>query len=153
VDKRYNVTFLIRITLITSVLFFVPYAIFASGTIPPLHTISISACRDVLDNSITRITIRDVQQLLNKGFPNVSVRLNNPEADVQIILPAIHQNIPNGPSQFALYRPYDSLPYPDHAYEWRSSRKGGKVILKLDTPSFQGVSFGLYTRDGNGDTG
>ena len=141
--EQYKVIFLIRIILITAVLLLVPYAAFASGTMP-LHTISISACRDVLENPITRITIHDVQQLFHKGFPHVMVGLNNPESDVQIILPAINQNIQSGPSRFALHRPYDYLPYPEHAYKWRSFRKGGKIILKLETPSYQGISFGLY---------
>ncbi len=143
VFERNPLTLLIRTTLISVVLFFVPYAVFASGTMRP-HTISIFADRDVFENPITRKTIDDVQQLLKKGFPRALVGLNNPEADVQIVLPALHRNIRSGPSRFALRRPYDYLPYPEHDYTWRSSRKGGKIILKLDTPSYQGVSFGLY---------
>lgn len=135
---------MIRTILLTAVLSFVPYAAFASGTPPPLHTISISACRDVLENPITRITIDDVQQLLHKGFPHVLVGLNNPTADIQIVLPLIHQNIQNRPSRFALHRPYDYLPYPEHAFEWRSSHRGRNIVLTLNTPSYQGVSFGLY---------
>ena len=130
--------------IITAVHCFVPYAVFASGTLPPLHTISISASRDVLENPITRISIDDVQQLLAKGFPHVSVGLNRPTADVQIILPAVQQGNKNGPSPFLVNYPHDDLPYPEHAYAWRSSRKGGTVVLELDTPSYQGVSFGLY---------
>jgi len=144
VHERSDVISFIGIIFITAVLGIVPCAVFATGNMSPLHTISISASRDVLGNPITRTTIYDVRQLLTKGFPRVSVGLNNPKADVQIVLPAIHQGSLNGPPQFALHRPSDNLPYPDHAYAWRSSRRGGKIILKLDTPSYQGVSFGLY---------
>ena len=141
--KRNTATLLVRTILITALFSVVPYAGFASGTIQP-HSISILANPDVLENPITRLTIHDVQQLLRKGFPRVTVGLNNPKADVQIVLPAIHQNSLNGPSRFAQRHPYDTLPYPDHEYEWHSFRKGGKIILKLDSPSYQGVSFGLY---------
>jgi hypothetical protein len=135
---------MMRIIIITAVLSFVPYALYASSVTPPPRAISISVPRDVLENPITRLAIQDVQQLLSKGFPHFSVGLNNPSAEVQIVLPTINQDLSNRPSRFALHRPYDYLPYPDHGYEWRSLRRGSKIILSLCTPSYQGVSFGLY---------
>jgi hypothetical protein len=142
--ERNEITFLIRAILITATIFFVPYSVYASGDMSPLHTLSIITSRANIENPITRKTIYDVQQLLNKGFPCASVVFNNPEADVQIVLPTVHQDIRKAPPKFALHRPYDDLRYPDHVYEWRSSRKDGKIILRLITSSFQGVSFGLY---------
>jgi hypothetical protein len=134
---------LISVLLITAVFALIPGAVFASCS-TPLNTISINASREIIENPLTRLAIEDVQQLFKKGFLNASVRLNDPAADVQIVLPEINPNFQHRIPRFALHRPYHYLPYPDHAYEWRSYRKDGKTVIKLDTPSYQGVSFGLY---------
>jgi len=125
-------------------LWLAPSAVFASSNTVPLHAISIDAPRDLLENPLTRITIEDVQQLLRAGFPNVPVHLNNSHDDVHIVLTAIDPDRQGKPSPFALHHPYDYLPYPEHSYEWISYREPGRTICKLITPSYQGVSFGLY---------
>jgi hypothetical protein len=116
----------------------------ASSNAPPLRTISINAPRGLLEVPLTRITIDDVQQFLRKGFPKVSVDINNLSADVQIVLPSIDPEQQGRPSAFALHRPYNYITYPDHAYEWDSSYSSGTTVLKLRTLSYQGVSCGLY---------
>jgi len=143
--KRDVITILsLRPIISASILWLARAAVYASSKAVPLHAISIDVPRGLLENPLTRITIDDVRQLLRAGFPTVPVRLNNSAADVHIVLPAIDQERQGKPSPFALHHPYDYLPYPEHSYEWISSRESGRIICKLITPSCQGVSFGLY---------
>jgi hypothetical protein len=120
-----------------------PSAVFGVSDASPLRAISINAPRGILENPLTRITIDDVRQLLTKGFPRTSIRVNNPAADVQIVLPEIDPDRPARRSASAFPR-YHELSYPDHAYAWRSFVRAGRTVLKLETSSYQGVSFGLY---------
>src|SRR5208337_4514168 len=122
------------------VLFFInsSYA-FAFSRPLPLRSISIDASQVFLNNSITGITIKDVLALLKKGFPSASVSLNNPYARVHIAVSKCsgeNKSLPAGPSD--LSRQYSQ------GYEWASAVKKGRVVLALKSPSFQGVSFGLY---------
>jgi len=130
--------------LISAVFSLTPAAVFAFCDSPPLHTISINAPKGILINPLTRITIDDVMRLFIKGFPKASIHLNDSTADVQIVLPEIRPDRQAKQSAITFPRPYHKLSYPDHAYEWRSFVKDGRTILKLDTSSYQGVSFGLY---------
>jgi hypothetical protein len=142
--KKKRTSCFVGIIIIAAVFFWFPSAAYATGYTLAVHAISITAGRDLLKNPITRLAIQDVRQLLQKGFPHAAIRLNDPSADVQIVLPRLHKNRENSPSRFAHLHTYDCLPYPNHGYTWRSLRSGETIILKLDTPSSQGVSFGLY---------
>jgi hypothetical protein len=135
---------LLAVILTIAVFPAVPTAVYASMNPSPLRAISITASRDILETPLTRITVDDVQQLLKQAFRGASVSLNNPDAEVQIVLPKIDQEGRNKPSRFAVQRPYHYLAYPDHEYEWRSHRRGGKIVLLLSSPTYEGVSFGLY---------
>jgi hypothetical protein len=135
---------LFSFTLVSVFFALAPAAVFALSGASPLHTISINAPDGILKNPLTRTTIDDVRQLLTKGFPNASIRLNDPAADVQIVLPEIGPDQQAKRSASASHRRHHELSYPDHAYAWRSFIKGNWTVLKLDTSSCQGVSFGLY---------
>ena len=135
---------LFSLILISAFSALTPAAVFALSDTSPLHTISINATNSILNNSLTRITIDDVRELLTKGFPKASIQFNNPTADVQIVLPEINKERQSGRSAIAFHAPYHELSYPDHAYAWSSFVKDGRIVLELDTSSYQGVSFGLY---------
>jgi hypothetical protein len=135
---------LLAVILTIAVFLVVPSAVSASVNPSSLSTISITASRDILETPLTRITVDDVQQLLRQGFRGASVFLNNPDAEVQIVLPEIDPELRNKPSRFAAQRRYHYLAYPDHEYEWRSHRRGSKIVLRLNSPTYEGVSFGLY---------
>ncbi len=137
-------TFLLAAVLAIAFSLCVPSAVQAHLNPSPLRTISIIASHDILETPLTRITVDDVQQLLRQGFPGESVSLNNPDAGVQIILPKIDPAQRKKLSRFAVQRSYHYLAYPDHEYEWRSFRRGGKTVLLLSSPTYEGVSFGLY---------
>ncbi|MBF0505695.1 MAG: hypothetical protein HQL09_02565 [Nitrospirae bacterium] len=117
---------------------------FACSGPAPVRSISIDVQRVFLNNSITGITISDVVGLLRKGFPSASVSLNNPDAGVHIAVSISGGKKGPVTDRFARGRDYDYLQYPDHEYHWASSRKAGHIVLALTSPSFQGVSFGLY---------
>ncbi len=123
------------------VLFFVnsSYA-FAFSSPLPLRSISIDAPQVFLDNPITGITIKDVLCLLKKGFPSASVSLNNPGAGVHLTVSKSSGDNKYLPARYSdcQYRQYSQ------GYEWASSGRKGRVVLALKSPSFQGVSFGLY---------
>ncbi|HXW69551.1 MAG TPA: hypothetical protein VEJ88_08055, partial [Dissulfurispiraceae bacterium] len=76
-------------------------------------------------------------------FPSASVSLNNPDAVVHIaVSKSSGENKPlpgrSSEKRFYSYRRYSQ------GYEWSSSGRKGRVVLALKSPSFQGVSFGLY---------
>ncbi|GMT46657.1 MAG: hypothetical protein IEMM0007_0223 [bacterium] len=109
-----------------------------------IQTISLIAPGEILKNPVTRTTIDDVLQLLGKGFRNLDISLNNRDAGIQIILGNVSPDSQAGSSRFIKGRVYDYLRYPDHEYQWDSSCKDGTIILRLSSPSFEGMSFGLY---------
>ena len=105
--------------------------------------ISIIAPTGLLAAPITKTAIDDSVRLLRQGFPNARIYLNNRSAKVLIVLPRIAPHISDLP-RFARGQPPGYLAYPDHDYEWRSYWKKGRIIVTLETRSFQGVSFALY---------
>lgn len=134
---------LIAGALFCAAIFFNSAAIAACRTTGPACSISIDAPKKFLDNSIAGITIRDALGLLKKGFASSSVRLNNPEAKIHIVISAAGlKNSP--PDSFEKGKAYQYLRYPDHEYKWVSFRRRERIYLVLRSPSFQGLSFGLY---------
>ncbi len=130
--------------LLTLFLLVIPARAFSLCNTAGIQSISLIAPEKILENSITRTTIDDVLQLLGKGFRNLDISLNNRDAGIQIILGSINPDSQAGSSRFIRGRKYDYLRYPDHEYQWDSSCKDGTIILRLSSPSFEGMSFGLY---------
>ena len=116
---------------------------FAFNRSIPLRSISVDASQEFLNNSITGITIKDVLALLKKGFPSASVYLNNPDAGVHITVSKSNGENKSLLALFSEKRVCSNRQY-TQGYEWASSGKKGSVVLALKSPSFQGVSFGLY---------
>ena len=107
-------------------------------------SISINANQSLLKNSITTQTIDDVNDLLKKAC-NCEVGLNTPNASIILQLPNIDSSAHKAPSTFdKQFTNYPYLHYPEHSYSWNSNKLNDKTILKLETPTFQGISFGLY---------
>ena len=107
------------------------------------QSISLIAPRQLIDSSITSITIRDVQLLLSQAC-GCEVATNNPGAEILIKLPDVSPKIANELNRFAKAAPYPYRNYPEHNYDWTLKKEDGKTILELNATSLQGVSFGLY---------
>ncbi len=108
-----------------------------------INTIAIDATPAVLENSITRLTLDDVQNLLHQAC-NCQV-VYGTTGDVILKLPAIDTARANQPSRFAQkFDQYPYLQYPDHDYTWRAKFVDGVITMTLETPSYQGIAFGLY---------
>jgi len=91
----------------------------------PVRSISIDASQVYLDNSITGLTIKDTCDLLKEGFPSAQVSMNNPQARIHIAIAGSGGKKGEG-------------------YEWVSSSRDNHIVLALHSPSFQGLSAGLY---------
>lgn len=126
--------------LIACLLLLLPGTVFSSSR--AVETITINVPAGLLKSPIIRLTVDDVLSFLGQGFAGSRISINDPTARVQINLPRIgaHEQV----AAFSKRKSYPCLSYPDHWYEWRSSQRGGRVYLHLNTPTAQGVSFGLY---------
>ncbi|KAF0219958.1 MAG: hypothetical protein FD174_1682 [Geobacteraceae bacterium] len=113
----------------------------AAGAPAQLRSISVIAPRSVLENTISRVTIDDVLRLLRQGFPAAHVALNNPAAQVKIILPDL---VKTRSSLNAPFGVRGRLNYPNHDYQWSSFSQNKRTVLQLRTSSPQGASFALY---------
>ncbi len=107
------------------------------------QNISIITPQQNLENSISRLVINDVRQLLQQAC-NCKVELNNPAYEIQINLPLIDTAKAAAPSVFEQNANYPYLHTPLHNYKWTSKAQTGKFILTLETPTFHGISCGLY---------
>ena len=105
--------------------------------------VSIMAPKSLLDNSITAITIADVQQLLSQASGS-NITLNDAGAQVTIILPEINPDSANRLNRFAQKATFPYRNFPGHDYTWVIKTEGKQVTYTLSTSSWQGVSFGLY---------
>jgi hypothetical protein len=119
------------------ILFFIVLKGYAS------ESISINFAVSLIDTSITKIAIEDVQQLLSKAC-QCEVNFNRPNAAIQINLPSIDQQTASAPTIFSTAATFPYRHYPNHDYTWKQEQTEGKYILHLTTTSWQGVSFGLY---------
>ncbi|CAN5401197.1 hypothetical protein BH09BAC1_BH09BAC1_02880 [soil metagenome] len=108
-----------------------------------INTIAIDASPGVLENSITRITLADVSKLLAQAC-NCTVQYGT-TGDVVLKLPSIDTTRANQPSRFSKnFTQYPYLQYPDHDYTWSATTTGSTLTMALQTPSYQGIAFGLY---------
>ncbi len=108
-----------------------------------IGSINIAAPESLFDTAITRITIEDVQQLLQKAC-NCEVTVNGSNADVEIQLPDIPLNTICLPNKFQQAANVPYYPYPEHDFKWTASQEGATIVYKLEAGCWQGVSFGLY---------
>jgi len=104
---------------------------------------SIIAPKDLLDNSITAITISDVQQLLGQAC-GCTIKLNDAAAQITIKLPEIKPDSANSLNRFAKKATFPYRNFPEHNYTWTIKTEGKRVIYQLSATSYQGVSYGLY---------
>ena len=113
--------------------------------LPPLQAIngiSILADRSLLANKLAQKSIDDCLILLKKAC-QCEVKINDRSQDILLILPNIDTAaIP--PSSFSKNLSYPYLYYVAHDYTWTSKRVGNQIQLTLKTPSYEGISFGLY---------
>lgn len=125
-------------------IFFVTSPGQASGDSSRLHSISIIAPAELLTIPVAKTAVEDSLALLRKGFPQTRITLNDAAAQVKIVLPAADPSLEPPHSSFAEGRNYHYLEYPAHGYRWRSQREETGIVLRLATPSAQGVSCALY---------
>jgi hypothetical protein len=107
-----------------------------------LTSISILTDENNLKNSISRNSIYDCMSLLQKAC-NCDVSLNNQEAQILLELPDILRGETRA-SRFAEGVTFPYLAYPNHDYSWYSQKIGDKILLQLQTTSYEGLSCGLY---------
>jgi hypothetical protein len=106
--------------------------------------ISIIAPAELQANPVSGTALGDFVNFLRQGFTHSRVTLNETSGQILIRLPRLKSTFNAVPSRFSRGRNYHLLSYPDHDYHWLSSRQNGKTVLRLSTPSFQGVSCALY---------
>ncbi|GIV33614.1 MAG: hypothetical protein KatS3mg031_1149 [Chitinophagales bacterium] len=94
-------------------------------------------------NSITRIAVEDVTDLLRKAC-HCEVYWNKDTANVKIILPATDPDAEHHLTQFEKQWPYPILHYPEQDYQWESTDSAGVILLRLYARTAQAISFGLY---------
>ncbi len=110
-------------------------------------SISINASQDVLRETVSRLAIDDVQQLLQETCLCI-VDLNNEEASIQLVLQSPskrtswsnekgirHKKDKNGIPHFY---------YPSTNFEWSSKAKGDVIFLTLQADSPEGIAAALY---------
>lgn len=107
------------------------------------QSVNIIAPQALLANSLTAITINDVQHLLSEAC-GCTVTMNDKNAKVTIELPGINSDSANQLNHFAKAATFPYRNYPEHNYTWTISVTGERINYKLSTTSYQGVSFGLY---------
>jgi hypothetical protein len=107
-----------------------------------IGSISILTNQDNLDNPLSGKSIHDCIELLSKACA-CEVRVNNPDAEIVLQLPEMTAD--NYPiSRFEQSATFPYLSYPNHDYSWYSQRLGDQILMQLQTPSYQGISCGLY---------
>jgi hypothetical protein len=104
------------------------------------QSISIDAPTALLADPVARSAIDDTHALLQQGFPEWRITLNDRSARIHLVLPVLTGTTP--PS--ASVRAYPNLAYPQHDYRWSSLSSSGRLRLELRTSSPQGVSCALY---------
>lgn len=116
-----------------------------AAPVPSTRTpsISIIAPAALLKNPVTSSSIFDSRELLRRAFPKSSVRLNDTAAEVRIELPSLPPETVHT-QMIGTRSSRHKLAYPAHDYTWHSRTEAGGTTLTLASPSFQGVSFGLY---------
>jgi hypothetical protein len=105
--------------------------------------ISILANSSLLENPLAKKSISDCIMLLEQAC-NCKVKINDRSQEILLVLPSLNSDSISKTSSFGKNLPYPYLNYVPHYYTWTSKRVGKQIHLELETPSFEGVSFGLY---------
>lgn len=109
-----------------------------------INGISILASRSLLENELVQKSVDDCVILLKKAC-QCDVKINDRSQEILLFLPDIDTNNTASYSSFANKRlAYPMIDYPVHEYTWSSERIEQQIQLTLQTPSFLGISFGLY---------
>ncbi len=116
---------------------------FLSTNLSAIEGISILANRTLLENPLAQKSIDDCLILLEEAC-NCTVNVNDRSQEILLFLPNINADSIPKTSSFGQNLPYPYLDYPPHHYTWTSKRMGQQIHLELQTPSFEGLSFGLY---------
>lgn len=122
--------------------FFIISGLFSSP-LAAIDGISILASRQLLEQPTVQKTVDDCIQLLQQAC-QCPVNVNDRQQEILLVLPELDPaTIPN---QLASSKelPYPYIDYPPHHYSWRSQRKGKQIELQLESPTYIGISFGLY---------
>ncbi|MFK7796624.1 MAG: hypothetical protein AB8E82_04160 [Aureispira sp.] len=122
--------------------FFVGFITFSSP-IAAIEGISILASRQLLEQPAVQRTVDDCIKLLQQAC-QCTVNVNDRAQGILLILPELNPaEIPSQSPQAAQHS-YPSIHYPPHYYQWTSKRQGQQIELRLESPSYVGISFGLY---------
>lgn len=106
-------------------------------------TISVDWPQGTSQNKIVRHAAQDAVNLL-KIACDCPVNINQPDAEVHLMLPEIIPGADTIPTSFAANRPYPYLHYPRHDYRWTSRPQSGQILLVLETSTAQGIANGIY---------
>jgi hypothetical protein len=117
--------------------------VFFGNQLFAITSISIIAPTSLMDTSISRLAILDVQKLLTEAC-NCEVTLNQPNAEILLKLPNLSSTDECPPNRFQQQTNVPYYPYPDHDYKWTLISNPNQTILELEANCWQGVSFGLY---------
>ncbi|MBX7182086.1 MAG: hypothetical protein K1X82_08240 [Bacteroidia bacterium] len=107
-----------------------------------LQSVSINGPKEFWENSITKSSLVDAQNLLAQAY-NCPVEINNNQAELILYLPSLSQ-LNEQKSQAPEGRNYPYFEVPIHRYAWKFQTAGNKHYAFLSASSFQGVSFGIY---------
>lgn len=108
-----------------------------------INGISILASRTLLENELVQKSVDDCLILLKKAC-QCEVTLNDRSQEILLFLPEIDSNKAASASHFGKSVSYPYIKYPAHHYDWRSERIDNQIHLQLNTPTYIGISFGLY---------
>ncbi|MGH1339158.1 MAG: hypothetical protein ACRBFS_23780 [Aureispira sp.] len=123
-------------------LFFIGCITFASP-IFAIEGISILASRQLLEQPTVQRTVDDCILLLQQAC-QCPVNVNDKQQEILLVLPELDLDSIPTLSSASQQLPYPSIDYPSHQYNWTSKRKGKQLELRLESPTYVGISFGLY---------
>jgi hypothetical protein len=122
--------------------FFVGFLTFSSPIVA-IEGISILASRQLLEQPTVQRTVDDCIKLLQQAC-QCTVNVNDRTQEILLVLPELNPaKIPSQSPQAAQYS-YPYIHYPPHHYQWTSKRQGQQLELRLESPTYVGISFGLY---------
>ena len=117
-------------------------ALFSYGVFAQ-ESISIITPQQNLENSISKLAIADAQKLIGQAC-SCDVLINDKKSEISIVLPEIDTALAKKPTEFEKKANYPYLHFPQHWYKWKGVKAGEGYSLKLETPTYVGISNGLY---------
>lgn len=107
------------------------------------ESISIITPQQNLENPISSLAIEDAKKLIAQAC-NCEVVINDKKSEISIVLPEIDTSLASKPTKFEEEANYPYLRFPEHWYKWKGIKAGEGYSLKLETPTFVGISNGIY---------